>query len=217
MNASETTGAAMRTLTHKRPIFHSEADFQHALAWEIQLAHPAASIRLEKRVASKPNINLDLLVQLDGSTIGIELKYPRVGMTAAVDGEQFTLSTGADDHGRVHALEDFARLERLVDLGTIDSGVFILLTNVANVWAPSASRGPVLYDEFRIHDGVTLAGTMSWGDWGRPGGRPAGTGIVTLAGSYPLSWQDYSTVDGRPFRYLLVNVGSEPDVTTTRP
>ena len=46
----------MDSLAAKRPIFHSEADFQHALAWEVQLAHPNAGIRLEKRVAVRPNV-----------------------------------------------------------------------------------------------------------------------------------------------------------------
>lgn len=48
---------------------------------------------------------------------------------------------------------------------------------------------------------------MTWGDWGSPGGRPTGaSGTVSLAGSYPLVWRDYSTVAGIQFRYLLVGV-----------
>jgi hypothetical protein len=34
-------------LAKKRPIFHSEADFQHALAWEVRGMHADADIRLE--------------------------------------------------------------------------------------------------------------------------------------------------------------------------
>lgn len=200
-------GEAMETLASKRPIFHSEADFQHALAWEVQIRHPEANIRLEKRVATTPSIELDLLIDLDGVRLGIELKYPRRGMTAEVGGEPFRLSTGADDHGRYFAVEDLARLERLAADDVIDSGALILLTNVANMWAPAASRRPVLYDAFRIHDGHVLAGTLTWGDWGAQGGRPtATTGTVTLLSQYPLTWRDYSTVGGVSFRYLLVGV-----------
>lgn len=207
MTAATLVEAAMGVLAAKRPIFHSEADFQHALAWEIQLAHPDAQIRLEKRVAVSPRIDVDVLVALAGSTFGIELKYPRKGMTAEVGGELFTLATGADDHGRYFAVEDVARLERLAAAETIDSGAMVLLTNVANVWAPPTGRRRVLYDAFRMHDTHTLAGTMAWGDWGRPGGRPPGaTGTITLAGTYPLGWHDYSTVNGVQFRYLLVAV-----------
>lgn len=198
-------GAAMGTLASKRPIFHSEADFQHALAWEVQLAHPNAEIRLEKRVAVQPNIELDLLVALNGARFGVELKYLRRGMTAEVEGETFALATGADDHGRYFAIEDIARLERLVAGGNIDSGALILLTNVANIWEPPASRRRVLYDDFRIHDGHVLSGEMTWGTWGAEGGRPPG-GTVTLAGAYPLSWSDYSIVGDARFRYLLVGI-----------
>jgi hypothetical protein len=199
---------AMEELASKRPIFHSEADFQHALAWEIQVAHPQANLRLEKRVAVRPNINLDLLIEVEGVRVGVELKYLRRGMTAEVGGELFTLSTGADDHGRYFAIEDVARLERLVADRAIESGALVLLTNVANVWEPPASQRRVLYDAFRMHDGLLLAGTMTWGDWGAHGGFPTGaTGTVTLTGRYPLAWRDYSTVEGVRFRYLLIGVG----------
>jgi hypothetical protein len=39
-------------LARNRPVFHSEADFQHALAWEIHSLHPTAKIRLEYRPAN---------------------------------------------------------------------------------------------------------------------------------------------------------------------
>jgi hypothetical protein len=162
---------------------------------------------LEKRVATDPNLDLDLLIDLGSSRLGVELKYPRRSMTAKVAGELFTLSTGADDHGRYFALEDLARLERLMTEDLIDSGVLVLLTNVANVWASPASRRRVLYHAFRIHDGHIVAATMAWGDWGAQGGRPPGaSGSVALMGAYPLTWRDYSTVECVQFRYLLVGV-----------
>lgn len=188
---------AMDALARKRPIFHSEADFQHALAWEIQTAHPTAALRLEKRVAVRPSIELDLAIDLRGVRLGVE-----------VAGEQFTLSTGADDHARYFAIEDLARLERLVAEGTIDSGVLVLLTNVANMWEPPASRRRVLYEDFRMHEGHVLVGTMAWGGWGAAGGRPSGaSGTVTLTGGYPLAWRNYSAVEDTRFRYLLISVG----------
>lgn len=197
---------AMSALSRKRPVFHSEADFQHALAWELQTAYPHAELRLEKRVATKPSVELDLLMTVDGQALGVELKYPRRRMVAEVGGEVFTLATGADDHGRYYALEDLARLERLVDLGVVASGAFLLLTNVPNLWSPPSSRRPVLYDEFRMHDGRVLSGTMRWGDWGAAGGRPSGSGAVTVRGTYELAWTDYSYLDSGQLRYLLIGV-----------
>jgi len=39
------------TLAQQRPIFHAEADFQHAVAWRIHALFPAAKVRLEYPVA----------------------------------------------------------------------------------------------------------------------------------------------------------------------
>ena len=56
--------ATLAKLAKKRPVFHSEADFQHALAWELQLDDPTAGIRLEKQVADKTRDKAALEKQL---------------------------------------------------------------------------------------------------------------------------------------------------------
>ena len=60
-------------LATRRPLFHSEADFQHALVWTIQQHHPEAGIRLETR--PERGIRLDILVRMPEERIAIELKY----------------------------------------------------------------------------------------------------------------------------------------------
>ena len=68
--------AIMRTLASKLPIFNSEADFQLALGWEIQLAHPAARLRMEYRPAYLDRrAYLDLWAADSDWTAAIELKY----------------------------------------------------------------------------------------------------------------------------------------------
>ena len=44
--------AVLTALAKQRPIFHSEADFQHAIAWEMHKHLPRASVRLERPIAS---------------------------------------------------------------------------------------------------------------------------------------------------------------------
>jgi hypothetical protein len=39
--------STLTALAFERRIFHSEADFQHALAWKLHERHPDAKIRLE--------------------------------------------------------------------------------------------------------------------------------------------------------------------------
>jgi hypothetical protein len=64
---------ALSALAVHRPVFHSERDFQHALAWQIQLAQPQAQVRLETR--PRRGVHLDLLIALDGIRTAIEVKY----------------------------------------------------------------------------------------------------------------------------------------------
>ncbi|MDE2142791.1 MAG: hypothetical protein KGJ84_10300 [Elusimicrobia bacterium] len=66
----------MAELAIKRPLFHSEADFQHALAWEIRSRLPDAKIRLEYRPSGFDRMYVDMWVVLaDGTPFAIELKY----------------------------------------------------------------------------------------------------------------------------------------------
>lgn len=65
----------LERLASVRPIFHSEADFQHALAWQVQLEVPTAAIRLETRPFADRRMYLDLAVNVDGHRVAIELKH----------------------------------------------------------------------------------------------------------------------------------------------
>lgn len=39
----------LRALRQSRPVFHSEADFQQALAWAIHVSDPSVRVRLETK------------------------------------------------------------------------------------------------------------------------------------------------------------------------
>lgn len=66
----------MQNLARNRPVFHSEADFQHALAWEVHLQFPDALIRMERPVPSTLGVlYVDITVQVADQTFAFELKY----------------------------------------------------------------------------------------------------------------------------------------------
>src|SRR4051812_9078581 len=109
----ERVARAMASLADRRPLFHSEADFQHALAWELQLQDPAARIRLERRMSTTPRVELDLILESGGSALAVELKYPRAGLKIQVDDEDYDLRLGAADVDSYGAVKDIWRLERL--------------------------------------------------------------------------------------------------------
>lgn len=131
----------MEGLSHNRMVFHSEADFQHALAWHIHALIPDVEIRLEYDVHSKvPNMEekdeyADIWIKTSEYKIAIELKYvPRPG-DIRVNGEVFHLRSHAHD-----IFSDIARLERWFDAKTITGGYAIFLTNDHLFWDPPTKK-----------------------------------------------------------------------------
>jgi hypothetical protein len=168
--------SALSALAGKRPVFHSERDFQHALAWQIQLASPQAQIRLETR--PRRGIHLDLLVRLDGRRTAIELKYLVARLHATVGGVLFDLPhPSANDISRHDVVKDITRIEAVLADGHADSGCVLVLSNDRSYWR-SASRADTIDEAFRLHEGHVLHGTMGWAARAgkgttRPPGHPA--------------------------------------------
>lgn len=198
-------GQAMVNLAEQRPVFHSEADFQLALSMELQTAHPAARIRLERRMLNNPRVELDVFFVLDGQRYALELKYPKRRLTTRTsDGEQFHLTGGAADVERYGVIRDLVRCEQLLREGEADQAAAIVLSNVPELWTRVGTR-VTGSDAFRLTDGLDVTGHMDWGvSYGR-GSRQGRTSPLTLVGSYLLRWVDYGQqVEGQQFRYLTV-------------
>lgn len=199
----------MANLAYERPIFHSEADFQHALAWQIHTAHPEARIRLETR--PERGIRLDLLVRIADETIAIELKYLVSRVDQVLFGERFNLpNQAAQDISRYDFLKDVARVERFVADGIADRGIALALSNDQGYWHSGTKLDPVDL-MFRLYEGREISGALSWGLMAGAGTTKGREEPLTLTGRYKSSWQDYSSIEGpsgKPivFRYLLFEV-----------
>jgi hypothetical protein len=105
----------MARLARSRPVFHSEADFQHAFAWETHQMDPALQVRLETH--PEPSVRLDLLLARPdrGTHTVVELKYLTALWSGIVDGEYFALKNhGAQVVRAYDAVKDIARVERFV-------------------------------------------------------------------------------------------------------
>ena len=191
---TQVLAGVLPTLAARRPIFHSEADFQLALAWEIQLQHLAASIRLEQRILDSPRVNLDVLVTFDDFRFGLELKYLRATTDVTIDGERFVLVPGAGDLDRYDTIKDVVRLETLRKHDLIDAGAAIMLSNNPGFWQPSSTGRATGFDAFRMHDGATLAGTRDWGASAGDGTRKGRELPHTLDGTYRPRWVPFSRV-----------------------
>lgn len=198
-------------LAKQRKLFHSEADFQHALAWQIHKALPDNSpIRLEAPMpAADRTLHVDIWLPLEKTVI--ELKYATRSLALEHDGVAFTLRDHrAQNQRRYDFLRDIERLElmrrSMPDL--CEAGHAVLLTNDPSYWNPS--RHPAPSDSaFRLHEGREISGKMTWTDKASEGMKKGRKSPIRIEGPYRLRWQNYSVFPGETrglFRYLAVSV-----------
>ena len=206
--------AALAALAGPRPVYHSEADFQHALAWTIHERHPAIEVRLERPVQlGARRGHVDLLLHCGGREAVIELKYwtrrtePEL---LSVKGEDFLLATqGRQPLARYDFWKDIERTERLITDGQASGGHLIALANWPGYWSTGRPRGAI--DEaFRIQDGREVHGTLAWSSQAGAGTIRGRETPIALRGRYVTRWDRYSLqvgVPGGEFRYLLLDIG----------
>lgn len=201
----------LRSLRATRPVFHSEADFQHHLAWQVHLAEARLQVRLEVRPNPALREQLDLLVRdpATGSATAIELKYLKARWEGVVDGEAFTLlNQGAQDISRYDVVKDIARVERFVAANRGWNGYSVTITNDPSYWREPVRAVTTIDAAFRVHHGAVLAGERAWGPAAGEGTMRGRTAALSLAGSRSIAWRDYSDVGGSRgvFRVLVVPV-----------
>ena len=199
----------MAELSRERPVFHSEADLQHALAWQIHRASPECGVRLEYRPFPEKSMHLDLWLR--GPGIGLELKYTTRLLDHVHEGEAFSLKPQeARDTRRYDFLKDISRLERVSRLKHARGGFAVLLTNDQLYWDPPGPKGRNNNDdEFRIHEGRRIGGELNWSERTSAGTKEGRENPIRLDRCYHLQWRDYSEVGQQPngrFRYLTVQV-----------
>ena len=204
----------MQELSKSRPIFHSEADFQHALAWLIHEAMPTNQIRLEYPFR-RDGSTMYLDIWLPTERIAIELKYLTRELELDCDGELFALrNQAAQDTRRYDFLTDIQRLEDLADVKEEPTreGHAVLLTNEPTFWGSPVSGFESTNDaDFRLHEDRELTGELAWAPKAGKGTKRNREDPIRLKGSYTMRWQNYSENKGEKygeFRYLAVAVDS---------
>jgi hypothetical protein len=208
-------------LRAQRPVFHSEADFQHAFAWVLHQTRPALNIRLEVR--QHPDDSADQRSRRErvdlycfgphGHTF-LEFKYftARWDGTDPATGEQFRLRAHtATDLARRGFVFDLARVERFCAAKPAANGFAIMLTNDRALWTPPSAPRITRDQQFRIHEGLTLTGVLRWGIEG----SYFDANERQLSGSYPMRWHEYSALEGTwgTFRWLSAAVEAGTDTS----
>lgn len=187
----------LRELSKVRPVFHSEADFQLAFAWEVKLQDPSMHVRLE--VSPKPGMHLDLVFRRDdfGRTTVAELKYIKRAWKGHIDGELFHLTNhGAQDIVGYRVIKDITRVESFIAENTGANGIVILLTNDAYYWKVPTSGDASNGAAFRLGEGAVLSGFRDWGPDTGPGTKARNEEPLELRSRYELRWGDYSSLPG---------------------
>ncbi len=192
-----------------RPVFHSEADFQQAFAWEARLLDPSLRIRLETRPA--PGVRLDLLLtDASGSEwSAVELKYLTRLWHGDVAGERFQLKNqGAQDIRAYDVVKDIVRVEGFVASRPGGNGAVVCLANDSSYWrAPTHGRETNAH-AFRIHEGTVLEGSRAWGPLTGAGSSKGREEPLALRGRQEMRWRRYSLLPGPggEFKTLVVPI-----------
>lgn len=200
----------IRMLSKERPVFYSEADFQHALAWKIHENYPEMNIRLERRIElDSKEIYVDIYLQDKVGRVGlIELKYKTKSVEIVINEERYKLKDQkSQDTSRYDFIKDVSRLEKCVDKLPNAIGYAIFLTNDPLYW-----KLPRKLDtndkDFRIHEGKIIQGTLKWKDGTARGTIKGREEPIILKRAHKLSWKNYSNlgVENGTFKYLLVRI-----------
>lgn len=193
-------------LGNERPIFHSEADFQHSLAWKMHEHERALGInkiRLEKAVLAHGRTNsIDIVLMLNEGQVPIELKYKTKDMVTQHSQEDYVLKNhGARDVGGYLFIKDISRLEdfKAHQMGFLN-GFAIFITN-DSAYIRDSNRN-VCYEDFKVTEarhipkGIPLAWKGTLKDWQKS--KPP----ITMKDDYTIHWSPYSP----GFHYSVVEV-----------
>jgi hypothetical protein len=201
----------IRALSLRRPIFHSEADFQHELAWEIHRHDPTLGVRLEVPFPGRASGAIDIMLMDGAAWHALELKYLSRSCHAVVGGEEFNLKQqGAQDVRRYDVCKDVARMEEFSGRAYCAASV-IVLSNDPAYWE-GGSRIGTCAEAFAIPEGRTLAGGLDWAPHTGAGTKKAREAALHIRGPHHLAWRDYSAI-GNPrgrFRYLHIPIRALP-------
>ena len=202
----------MKDLAKGRQIFHSEADFQHALAWHIHKKLKNCQVRLEYPFQEKGGNRKYLDIWLPSVEIAIELKYRTRELKHRQGKEFFDLrNQAAQDVLRYDFIKDIQRLEQATGPGgPAKIGFAILLTNDPPYWCHPQKTNPV-DAAFRLHKGVVEGKkNLDWTKEASPGTKKGREKAIKLKKSYKLKWEVFpnhlGVENNQEFRYLAVEV-----------
>jgi hypothetical protein len=198
-------GEVLRGMHAERPVFHSEADLQHAFAWAAHELDANLHVRLETH--PEPGVRLDLLLSRPdlGQHTAVELKYLTSAWTSDVGGERFELKNqGAQDIRAYDVVKDIQRVEGFVAGHTGWNGLVLAFSNYPSYWTNPGHMRETNAGAFRLHEGNLLDGVRAWGPMTGAGTMKGRERELALREVYRCEWSDYSDLGGSRGRFRLL-------------
>lgn len=200
----------LKTLASKRPIFHSEADFQLALGMEIERQHPDAAVRLEYKPFPGERVHLDMWIYHGGRWMAVELKYKTRNVKLDWHGERFELvQQGAQDLSGYDIWKDVTRIERICASFENVDGYVVVLCNDGSLWRRVSEADSSVGAAFRVFEGRRASGSLYWASHAGAGTMKTREEPLVLGNAYELHWSDYSRLgsgSGETLRVLVIPV-----------
>ena len=208
----------LQNLSHRRPVFHSEADFQHELAIWIQSAGWDVRLEVPRPIAvnqASMTAEIDLLIRKNGEWTAIELKYVKKSTHVVHGDEQFHLAgSWGTNLSRFDCWADYRRIESIVAAGHAQQGHAVFLTNVAPAWNKDVGPTRNLASMFSLHEGRTVpaGSSLNWTPATPTAGSVSAKRLppyapVLVSRAQACRWTDYSQLGqpGGTFRYLMLS------------
>lgn len=196
------------SLSNERPLFHSEADFQHSIAFLIKQKLPKAEIRLEYPLLRPANKSLDILISISGVSIAIETKYITKNLKINVNNEEYWLKKqGALDTRRYDILKDIMRMEHVSRENENYRAFVLVITNDPALWT-GPSNSETVDANFSLRHGRSVCGCFDWHQKTGLGTKRGRETPIFLNGTYEFRWQNYSKLNDKNgfFKYLLCDI-----------
>ena len=186
----------MEELKSVRGVFHSEADFQHTLAWKIREKRGDLKVRLERPIETQGRtIAIDIwLTRGKDTNFAIELKYHKAAYSGNFKGEAFDFPKNNPRDYCYNVLADVDRLEQLIKRKEekVKEGAMILISNQSKDW--KCEDAGCNFEKFSLHNKRVIKSNekMNWkkgtskGYKGKSRLKP-----IKLNNDYKLKWRPY--------------------------
>lgn len=196
----------LKELAKERPIFHSEADFQFALAWKIKKEFNDVNVRLEYPIYENETerMEIDIVLFFDEKMIPIELKYKTKKMEySGNNNENYKLKDQvAYNYGCYDYLRDIERIENIIKSETFNGnkGYTIFLTNDEE-YKGFPQKDDCDSSAFSFKKGKIEKGEHAWK---KPETKKEDKqNTIVLKNDYDCEWEIFSNIKDTEFTYLI--------------